>query len=160
MVDWVAQCDDVDAAKIGLWGVSLGGFYAPRAAAFEPRIKACIALSGPYDMGAAWDGLPELTRETFRARAHCKTQDAARAVAATLSLAGIARNIACPLSSVTGKLDRVVPWQDAERLAREASGLVELVIIEDGNHVANNRVYKYRTQSADWMTQQLGLATA
>ena len=42
-------------------------------------------------------------------------------------------------------------------VAREAKGPVELVVIEDGNHVANNRVYKYRTQSADWMAQQLGL---
>ena len=90
VIDWVEQRNDVDAGNIGLWGVSLGGYYAPRAAAFEQRVKACIALSGPYDMGAAWDGLPELTRETFRTRAHCKTQDAARKVAATLSLAGVA----------------------------------------------------------------------
>ena len=32
VVDWVEQRADVDAAKIGLWGVSLGGYYAPRAA--------------------------------------------------------------------------------------------------------------------------------
>ncbi len=160
VVDWVEQREEVDAQRIGLWGVSLGGYYAPRAAAFERRVKACIALSGPYDMGAAWDGLPELTRETFRTRAHCETQDEARRIAATLSLAGVANRITCPLFIVTGKLDRVVPWQDAERLAREAQGAVELVIIEDGNHVANNRVYKYRTQSADWMAQQLGVAKA
>ena len=60
---------DLDAARIGLWGVSLGGYYAPRAAAFERRVKACIALSGPYDFAAAWERLPELTRETFRVRA-------------------------------------------------------------------------------------------
>jgi hypothetical protein len=29
-------------------------------------------------------------------------------------------------------------------------------MIEDGTHVANNRIYKYRTQSADWMAAQLG----
>ena len=155
VVDWVEQRNDVDARRIGLWGVSLGGYYAPRAAAFEKRVKACIALSGGYDMGAAWDGLPELTRETFRARAHCKNQDEARKVAATLSLKGVADKITCPLYIVAGKLDRVVPWQDAERLAREARGTVELVMIEDGNHVANNRAYKYRPQSADWMTRQL-----
>jgi 2,6-dihydroxypseudooxynicotine hydrolase len=106
----------------------------------------------------AWDGLPELTRETFRTRAHCPTQDAAREVAATLSLTGVADKITCPLYIVTGKLDRVVPWQDAERLAREARGPVELVVIPDGNHVANNRAYKYRAQSADWMARQLGTA--
>ena len=157
VIDWVEQRSDIDTAKIGLWGVSLGGYYAPRAAAFEKRVRACIALSGPYNMGSAWDGLPELTRETFRTRAHCKTQDEARNVAATLSLAGVASEITCPLYIVTGTLDRVVPWQDAERLAREARGPVDLVIIEDGNHVANNRAYKYRAQSADWMARQLGL---
>jgi len=158
VVDWVEKRQDADGARIGLWGVSLGGYYAPRAAAFEKRIRACIALSGPYDLGSAWDGLPELTRETFRTRAHCATQDAARKVAATLSLAGVADKITCPLYIVTGKLDRVVPWQDAERLAREARGPVELVVIADGNHVANNRAYKYRAQSADWMARQLAQA--
>jgi 2,6-dihydroxypseudooxynicotine hydrolase len=59
---------------------------------------------------------------------------------------------------VAGKQDRIVPWQDGERLAREARGPVELVLIDDGNHVANNRGYRYRTQSADWMAAQLGLS--
>ena len=61
-----------------MWGVSLGGYYAPRAAAFEKRIKACIALGGPFDWGATWDNLPELTREAFRVRSHCATQDEAQ----------------------------------------------------------------------------------
>jgi 2,6-dihydroxypseudooxynicotine hydrolase len=31
------------------------------------------------------------------------------------------------------------------------------MIIEDGNHVANNRGYRWRLQSADWMAEQLDL---
>jgi hypothetical protein len=27
--------------------------------------------------------------------------------------------------------------------------------VEDGNHVAHNRFYKYRAKSADWMARQL-----
>src|SRR5256885_10489414 len=38
--DFVETRRDVDASRIGLWGVSLGGYYAPRATAFEPRVKA------------------------------------------------------------------------------------------------------------------------
>ena len=157
VVDWVEQRTDIDATRTGLWGVSLGGYYAPRAAAFEKRISACIALSGPYDFGDVWDGLPELTRETFRVRSKCETPEEARQHAATLSLKGVAEKITCPLFIVAGKQDRIVPWQDAERLAGEAGGDVEFLLIEDGNHVANNRAYKYRLQSADWMAQQLGL---
>jgi 2,6-dihydroxypseudooxynicotine hydrolase len=73
---------------------------------------------------------------------------------------GVAARIACPLFLVAGKQDRLIPWQDAARVAQEASGPVELLAIEDGNHVANNRGYKYRAQSADWMARQLGLPRA
>jgi len=156
VLDVVATRSDLDAARIGLWGVSLGGYYAPRAAAFEPRVKACIALSGPYDMAECWDGLPELTRWAFRVRSHCATEDEARRNAATLTLKDVAGRIACPMFIVTGKLDRVIPWQDAERLANEVKGPCELLLIEDGSHVANNRGYRWRLQSADWMAEQLG----
>ena len=57
VVDYVMTRRDLDTARIGLWGVSLGGYYAPRAAAFEKRIKACLALGGPYDWQEAWGGL-------------------------------------------------------------------------------------------------------
>jgi len=156
VVDYVATRRDLDAGRIGLWGVSLGGYYAPRAAAFDRRIKACISLAGPFDWGEAWDGLPDLTREAFRVRSHCATLDAAKRHAATLSLKDAAERVACPIFIVTGKLDRVIPWQHAERLARAVRGPAELMLIEDGNHVANNRAYRWRLQSADWMAERLG----
>src|SRR5690242_3815702 len=156
VLDYVETRGDLDSKRIGMWGVSLGGYYAPRATAFEKRIKACIALGGPFNFGKAWDGLPDLTREAFRVRSHCKSLDEARKNAATLSLEGVAQNIACPLFIVNGRLDRIVPAKDAERLAREAKGPVVLMMIEDGNHIATNRAYRWRPQSADWMKEQLG----
>jgi len=155
--DYVETRSDVDAARIAIWGVSLGGYYAPRAVAFEKRARACISLSGPFDWGEAWDALPELTRETFRVRSHCTTMADARRNAQTLSLVGIAGQISCPLFIVTGKLDRVVGWQHSERLHRAVSGPSELLLVEDGNHIANNRPYRWRSQSADWLAEQLGV---
>ncbi len=157
VIDFIETRKDLDATRVGLWGVSLGGYYAPRAAAFDARIKACISLAGPYDFADCWDGLPDHTREAFRVRSHCRTEAEARRNAATLSLKGLAQRITCPLFIVTGKLDRIIPWRDAERLGREAKGPVELMIIEDGNHIANNRPYRWRLQTADWMAEQLGV---
>ena len=96
------------------------------------------------------------TRQAFRVRSHCKTAEEAHKNAGTLSLEGVAQNITCPLFIVNGRLDRIVPAKDAERLAREAKGPVELMMIEDGNHIATNRAYRWRSQSADWMKEQLG----
>ena len=157
VLDYVGNRRDIDAVRVGLWGVSLGGYYAPRAAAFDKRIKACIALSGPFEWVEYYDRLPELTRNTFRVRSRSRTEAEARERAATLTLKNVAKNITCPLFIVAGKQDGIVPWQEGERLAAAASGPVVRCFIDDGNHVANNRVYRYRSQSADWMAQCLGV---
>ncbi|MBT3766887.1 MAG: alpha/beta fold hydrolase [Rhodospirillaceae bacterium] len=155
--DFVETRDDVDAERMGVWGVSMGGYYAPRAAAFEKRLKACISLSGPFDFGERWDAFPPMSKDTFRVRAQCETLEDAADVAAKLSLVDVAKNITCPLFVVTGELDRLFPYTDAERLAREASGPTELLIVERGGHVANNRRYVYDAATSDWMAVQLGV---
>jgi pimeloyl-ACP methyl ester carboxylesterase len=157
VVDWIEQQSGLDASRIGIWGVSLGGYYAPRAAAYEPRIRACIALSGPFDWAEIWDALPELTRNTFQARSHTKTPAAAKAHAATLTLAEAAAKITCPMFIVAGRQDRLVPAAHAERLAQSVRGPVELLMVEDGGHNANNRPYRYRSRSADWLANVFGL---
>jgi len=56
VLDHLVERPEVDDERIALLGNSLGGLLAPRAAAFEPRIKALVALDGVYDMGAAIAG--------------------------------------------------------------------------------------------------------
>jgi len=48
-VDFLIRQSQVDAKRIVLWGESFGGYLAPRAAAFEHRLAACVANSGVYD---------------------------------------------------------------------------------------------------------------
>ena len=154
--DWIETRDDLDPDRIGVWGVSLGGYYAPRAAAFEKRLRACLALGGPYNFADSWDMVPSLTRDAFRVRSHVGTDDAARRRAGELNLEGVAERISCPLWIVFGRQDRLIPSEAAERLAAEAGGPTTLQMIEDGNHIANNRPYMWRSQTADWMAEQLG----
>ena len=155
--DWIEDRSELDAGRIAIWGVSLGGYYAPRAAAYEKRIKACIALSGPFEWDRIWDGLPELTRETFRVRSHAASENDARQKAKALTMVEAAKQIRCPIFIVTGRQDRLVPASHAEQLARSVAGPVELMIVEDGGHNANNRPYRYRSRTADWLAAQFGL---
>lgn len=157
VVDTIETRPDLDAKRVGLWGVSLGGYYSARAAAFEKRAKACISLSGPYSWVGTFDGRNELSREAFRVRSHSKTMEEAREVAKTLTLEGVAKNITCPIYVVGGELDNLTPPHNAQRIAREVSGPCELLIVKGGNHVANNRRYLFQTQTADWIAQHLGM---
>ncbi len=155
-LDHLARLVEVDAERLGIWGVSLGGYYAPRLASADPRVRACIALAGPYTFGEAnWDELPDLTRAAVRRFSGSATEEEAHRFALTLSLEGRAKSITCPLLIVFGKKDRLIPWADAARLAAEASGPVDLQMFEDGNHGCTNILYRHRPYAADWMARQL-----
>lgn len=53
VVDFALNLRGVDPERIALLGMSMGGYLAPRAAAFEHRISACIAYDGVVNMAAA-----------------------------------------------------------------------------------------------------------
>jgi dipeptidyl aminopeptidase/acylaminoacyl peptidase len=153
-LDALASRADLDMRRIGAVGVSLGGYYAPRAAAFEPRIKAVAAIGGPYCFGETWEMLPALTREAFRHHSGARDDQDARQRALRLDLSAALPRLAQPLLVVFGKLDRLIPWQHAERVAAEAPN-ARLVIYPEGNHVCNNIPYKYRPLVADWIKETL-----
>jgi 2,6-dihydroxypseudooxynicotine hydrolase len=141
VLDAIAGRNDVDLDRIGLLGVSLGGYYAPRVLAFEPRVKAGVGLSGPYKFSDIWDTVPPQTRETFVVKSFAKDDEEGRARAAELDLDGVAERIRQPYLAITGRLDRLIPWEQTERAAREAP---------------NGVPYKTRPVAADWLREQLG----
>jgi dienelactone hydrolase len=155
VLDAIADRADVDLERVGLLGVSLGGYYAPRVLAFEPRVKAGVGLSGPYRFGDIWDHVPPQTRETFVAKSFASSDEEGRAKAAELDLSGVAEHVRQPYLAITGKLDRLIPWEQTERAAREAPNGIFL-LHEDGNHGCANVPYKTRPVAADWLREQLG----
>jgi pimeloyl-ACP methyl ester carboxylesterase len=64
VVDYVLSRDDADPGRLALIGLSFGGYLAPRAAAYEHRLAACVANGGVFDFIGAH--IPEgMTREQF-----------------------------------------------------------------------------------------------
>src|SRR5438067_4958404 len=142
-------------APVGVVGVSLGGYYAPRAAAFEKRIVAAVGVSGAFCFGDVWDARPSLTKETFQHHSGASSPEEARAKAFELTLDGVAGQIDQPLLVIAGKLDRLVEWKESKKIADEAPNAT-WVMFDEGNHVCNNIPYKYRPLAADWLMEQLG----
>ncbi|HEU4450402.1 MAG TPA: alpha/beta fold hydrolase [Gaiellaceae bacterium] len=153
-LDALAGRGDVDQGRVGAAGVSLGGYYAPRAAALEPRIKAVAGVSGPFNFGECWAGLPGLTRETFQHHAGARNPDEARAKAHELDLAPVIGELDRPGLMITGKLDRIIPWEQTRRIA-DGAPRTTFVLHEDGNHVCNNIPYRWRPFVADWLGKEL-----
>lgn len=154
-LDFCETLDEVDAQRAGIFGVSLGGYYATRSMAFEPRIVAGVELAGPYRFDADWDSLPPMTRATFRQRSGASDEHDARARAASLTLENVASRVGRPLLVVHGALDRIVGADHARRIAAEAPG-AELCMYEDGNHGVTNHAWESRCAMADWLADRLG----
>ena len=145
---------DMDADRIAAVGVSLGGYYVLRAAAFTPWVKVVVALGGPYDFGACWARLPRLTREMFVRCSGAKNEAEGITRAQALSLAGILHRVHQPALIVFGKQDRLFPYQHAEQVAAELPN-GELVMYPEGNHTCTNIPYKSRPFIADWVATRV-----
>ena len=154
VADYLKGRADVDPDRMGVFGVSLGGYYAARAAAYEPRVRAAVDLAGPYRFDLDWDALAPQTRTTFQARSGAASPAQARERAAALTLEDAAVRITCPLLVVHGGRDRLIPAYHAERLAREAPG-AELMLYPDGSHGVTNHAFESRATMADWLAARL-----
>ena len=152
LLDWIGKRADLDPSRAGLYGISLGGYYAVRAAAHEPRLKAVVANAAPYKFGDLWDELPPLTRQAFTQRSGASDEIDARRRADQLTLEGIDR-VLCPTLLVFGRLDRIIPFSEAERCTR--IGGVQLVTYDTGNHGLTDQAFESRTMVADWMRGKL-----
>jgi pimeloyl-ACP methyl ester carboxylesterase len=154
-LDFLEARDDLDLRRVGLAGVSLGGYYAPRAAAYETRVKAAVGISGPFDFGECWETMPRPTREAVEHHVGAAGEEEARAKAAELNLYDAAPKLEQPYLAITGRRDRLIPWEQTKRQADEAPA-GEFVLYDGGNHVCNNLPYLYRPLTADWLREKLG----
>ena len=152
---FISSRQELDSERVGVWGISLGGYYAPRIAATNPGFKACVALSGPFDLASSYEKLPSLTKRAFQARTKARDEWEAKALAHEFTLEGIAGNIKCPILVIAGEKDALFSPTEAERLHGAARENSRLAILPGGNHGCSNMPYRHRYLSADWMAERL-----
>jgi pimeloyl-ACP methyl ester carboxylesterase len=154
VLDMLDGREDLDLDRVGAFGVSLGGYYAPRAAAHEPRIRAVVGLSGPTNFGEVWDELPELTRETFVHKSGAADESEGRRRAHELDLDGVLQRLQQPALFVTGERDRLIPAEQTRRQA-ELAPHGRYVGFPEGNHGCANIPWLARPLIGDWLAERL-----
>ena len=115
-IDYLVARPEVDPNRVALLGISMAGYYAPRVAAFESRIKALIAWSGCYSvlddlydfLRAPAAGLPEIVGRR-------QPPGSAQAFSQDFSMAGVAKNITCPTLITHGAKDTLMSVDGAKR---------------------------------------------
>jgi alpha-beta hydrolase superfamily lysophospholipase len=124
--DYVAGRSDVAAGRVALMAYSAGGYYAPRAVAFEKRYKAVVAWGGHYDYHAAWQVRWEGIKANAKGSATSHFQlpwvlgvenmDVAMEKMKKFTLEGVAGKIECPILIAHGGSDLLTPPSIARQL--------------------------------------------
>lgn len=168
-VDYLETRDDVDADRIGLVGWSLGGYYAPRAAAFEKRIKLVVAWGANHNWGEVQVG--RLTREGENPVPHywdhvqwvwgATSKDDFMEIAAKVTLNGVVDKITVPFLITHGINDRQINVKYAEQSYAQAvnSPNLKLRIFteEEGGteHISIDNMPVVGAYISDWIEERV-----
>jgi len=153
----VAARPEIDAARIGTLGRSLGGYYVVRAAAAEPRIAATVVFGGNYDL-SDWPSMPQLIRDGFRHATGGASEEEARALMGPATLDDCIGDVKTSVLVVHGKRDAIFHYSQATRIVEALPGRATLMMDEDGVHCCHNHAFQYRSAMADWLAKTLGAA--
>ena len=123
VVDWLEQHPEVDSSRIGMEGVSLGGYYCPRAVANEPRLALGVCWGANHD----WRDVQKrrLEKEGDFPVPHywnhvcwvwgAKDIDEFMTIAENVCLDGEVEKINVPFLATHGSKDSQIPLKWAER---------------------------------------------
>ena len=174
VVDWLEQHPEVDPQRIGCEGVSLGGYYCPRAVAFEPRFACGVAWGANHD----WRNVQKARREregNFPVPHYwehvfwvwgAKDIDEFMRIAEDVHLDGVLDRIRVPFLVTHGEKDSQIPLKWAHRTFEQLvnSPRRELKIFtgrEGGvQHASFDNSMNAGHYIADWVAEVLGGRTA
>jgi dienelactone hydrolase len=169
-VDWLERQPDADAARIGMTGISLGGHFAPRAVAYEPRFAAGAVWGANHN----WAEVQQrrLQREGENPVPHywshvhwtfgAKDMTDFLAKAAAMDLNGHLDRIRVPFLVTHGASDRQIPLAYAhptyEQLINSPHRELKIFTEREGGveHVGADNMSFAREYIADWFAEQLG----
>ncbi|MFQ5859160.1 MAG: alpha/beta hydrolase family protein, partial [Anaerolineae bacterium] len=151
VIDWVMERPGLDTTRLAVGGISYGGLFACRAAAFDDRIRAVFSMSSWYSPAGRWPDMDPVSQVAIKQY----MGDNAPEVQSSMTLAGAAERITVPLLQVYGGTDPASPPEQAHKVATEAQGPTETIVFDEGVHVCNNIHYLARPLVADWLAETL-----
>jgi 2,6-dihydroxypseudooxynicotine hydrolase len=157
VLDELERRPEIDAARIGVLGRSLGGHYAPKSAACDDRFAACCAWGACFDLSDL-DSMPPRTQAGFHYATGIDDPERAREhLLASIDLAPVAARISCPTLVLHGRHDVIFGPAQVDKFRDGLTGAeLEVQVEEEGDHCCHNMGHIVRPRMADWLADRLG----
>ena len=158
VLDYLETREDVDADRFGLAGVSFGGYYAPRAAAFEPRVKAVAAWCGTWSILTDFYEFYPALQQQLQWLSGAKDDAEARAKLAEFTLEGVAEKIDVPVYVMHGTDDIVMDIKGAHRFVAALTNADVTFDVYDGAgslHCSYDYLSVAAARLADWFDHRI-----
>lgn len=124
LLDWIAQQPELDAARVGIYGGSYGGYMVLGSLTNYPqRFKAAIDVVGIASFISFLETTPEFRRDLRRAEYGDERVADVREVLQRISPLNNAEKIRAALFVAHGKNDPRVPYTEAEQIVQKVRGL-------------------------------------
>ena len=141
IIDFLETRDDVDPTRVALLGVSMGGYYVARAAAYDKRVKACVVHYGCYDvLTDIYEHYPPI-QDQMRWLVGADSDREARKALGEFTLKGSVEQIECPLLIIHGEDDLIIDPKAAQRIYDEAKCEKQLKLFTSGEPGSNHCGY-------------------
>lgn len=167
-IDYLQTRRDVDAKRIGIVALSLGGYFAPRCAAYDERYKACVIWGAIWDYHDTWrKRIERLRNASLSVPPHhllwvtgTDDYDDALSKIEGFRLDGIAQKVTCPVLITHGTEDEQVPLEDARTLFEAIASKDKTLRIFDGEeggaqHCQRDYLTHVGAVMADWLVEKL-----
>lgn len=154
VIDYLEKRPEIDSNRIGICGRSMGGYYAPRTAATDKRIKAVVSWGAMYHLKDL-SKIPEHVVHGLMYVSGTKSMTEAQRFFECVNLEGYSEKITCPMLVIHGGLDRITPMDQAMRLIDETRGKVETLLWDDSIHCCHDRSHIVRPAIADFLVATL-----
>lgn len=151
-VDYLQARREIDDTRIAILGMSLGGYYAPRAAAFETRLRACVAWGAIWDWAEAARAIRDRAgREQLAWVFGTADESKLERRLSNFNLIDVAGRIRCPFLIVHGERDRQIPVEHARKVFAAATGSIrrELKVFTKAEGGAEHCQMDARTLATD-----------
>lgn len=158
ILDFLEQRTDVDSDRVGLAGVSFGGYYAPRAAAFEPRVKAVAAWCGTWSILTDFYEFYPPLQQQLQWLSGSRDDAEAREKLAKFTLEGVAEKLTIPVYVMHGTADIIMDIQGAHRFIEALTTDDVTVDIYDGAgslHCSYDYMSVAGARLGDWFLHRL-----